>query len=88
MFRDLAGGVNYPTICVSNEIKKDPKGTRWVYQRARCHGVQNGRYDMDVYLYDEAGDLVALIKQTSIVTVLTEGILKNNPGEQRKLFEL
>jgi acyl-CoA thioesterase len=70
------------------EVKKDPVGTKWFYQRARCHEIKNGRYDMDVYLYDEGGDLVALIKQTSIVTVLTEGILKENPDELRKLFKL
>ena len=88
MFRDLASVVNYPTICVSMEIKKDPKGTRRFYQRARCHKIHNGRYDMDVYLYDGEGDLVALIKQTSIVTVLTEGKLKDNPDELRKFFKL
>jgi acyl-CoA thioesterase len=88
MFRDLASGVNYPTICLSMEIKKNPNGKRWLYQRARCHQIQNGRYDMDVYLYDEGGDLVALIKQTSLVAVLTEGKLKDNPDELRKLFKL
>jgi hypothetical protein len=88
MFRDLASGVNYSTICVSIEIKKDPKGTKRFYQRACCHKIQNGRYEMDVYLYDEGGDLVALIKQTTIVTVLTEGKLKDTPDELRKLFKL
>jgi hypothetical protein len=34
---------------------------------------------MEVYLYDEGGDLVALIKQTELVAVLTEGTLKDNP---------
>jgi predicted metal-dependent peptidase len=88
MFRELVSRVNYPTICISMETKKDPKGTRWFDQRARYHKIQNGRYDMDVYLYDGEGDLVALIKQTSIVTVLTEGKLKGNPDELRKFFKL
>ena len=43
---------------------------------------------MDVYVCDEGGALVALIKQTSIVTVLTEGKLKDNPDELRKFFKL
>jgi hypothetical protein len=43
---------------------------------------------MDVYVCDEGGALVALIKQTSIVTVLTEGKLKDNPDELSKFFKL
>ncbi|KUL84862.1 hypothetical protein ZTR_08250 [Talaromyces verruculosus] len=57
----------FPTMCMSVEIKKDPKDAEWLFQEIVCHKIQNGRYDTDVRVLDENGDLVALSKHVSIM---------------------
>jgi archaeosine-15-forming tRNA-guanine transglycosylase len=61
-------GVGYPTLCMSSEIKKDPKGTKWLFMKITAHEIKNGRFDTDVYVVDEEGELVALSKHVSLIT--------------------
>ena len=72
---------------MTTEIKKDPKGTKWIFMRLRSHQIKNGRFDTEVQLFDEEGDLVALSKHVSLVT---EGKLANSPNkmqQMRKIFK-
>lgn len=57
----------FPTMCMSVEIKKDPKDAQWLFLEIVCHKIQNGRYDTDVRVMDENGDLVALSKHVSVM---------------------
>ncbi|RAO73554.1 uncharacterized protein BHQ10_009566 [Talaromyces amestolkiae] len=57
----------FPTMCMSVEIKKDPKDAEWLFLEIVCHKIQNGRYDTDVRVMDENGDLVALSKHVSVM---------------------
>lgn len=59
-------GVACPTLSLSLEIKKDPKDAKWLFLRIRAHKIQNGRFDTDVYVMDESGDLVALSRHVSL----------------------
>lgn len=54
--------ITYPTVCLSIEVKKDPKDAEWLFVRIRSHQIKNGRFDQDVTVLDEKGDLVALSK--------------------------
>ncbi|KFY85049.1 hypothetical protein V500_08751 [Pseudogymnoascus sp. VKM F-4518 (FW-2643)] len=47
------------TISLTMEIRKDPKGAQWLLQRAVMNAAKNGRFDLDVKIIDEDGDLVA-----------------------------
>ena len=60
-------GVAYPTVSMATEIKKDPKGAKWLFMRMRAHRILNGRFDTEVQVVDEEGDLVVLGKHVSIV---------------------
>lgn len=55
----------YPTLSLSLEIKKDPKDSKWLFMKIRTHKILNGRFDQEVQVIDEEGDLVALSKHVS-----------------------
>lgn len=54
--------ITYPTVCLSIEVKKDPKDAVWLFVRINSHQIKNGRFDQDVRVLDERGELVALSK--------------------------
>ncbi|KAH7327039.1 thioesterase-like superfamily-domain-containing protein [Rhexocercosporidium sp. MPI-PUGE-AT-0058] len=83
---DLKAGVRYPTLCMTTEIKKDPKGLKWVFLRARALKIENGRFDTLVYVCDEEGDLLAFAKHVSLIV---EGnLLAEHPEEVGRVFKL
>jgi hypothetical protein len=62
----------YATMSMTTEIKKVPKGAKWLYMRARVN-------------VDEDGELVALCKHAAVVV---EGPLAGRPDDIRKLYKL
>lgn len=62
--RDLKQYV-YPTTCLSIEIKKDPGEATWLFAEIVCNQIKNGRFDQEVHLFDQEGDLIALSKHVS-----------------------
>ncbi|PYH99948.1 hypothetical protein BO71DRAFT_415186 [Aspergillus ellipticus CBS 707.79] len=49
------------TLCLSIEFKKRPEpATKWVMIRSNSHQVLNGRYDVELQIFDEKGELLAL----------------------------
>ena len=49
------------TLCLSVEFKKNPSpDTQWVMTRSHSNKVSNGRYDVNLQILDESGDLLAL----------------------------
>jgi hypothetical protein len=57
----------YPTLSLSLEIKKDPKGAKWLYMRSCPRDIVNGRYSIDVQFFDEVGDLIAYSSQICLM---------------------
>jgi len=60
----------YPTLSYGLEIKKAPpteKGWEWLFLRIEMHQARNGRFDLDVVILDEEGDLIALGKHTALI---------------------
>ncbi|KAK0114175.1 hypothetical protein ONS95_013675 [Cadophora gregata] len=84
--KDLQVGVRFPTLCMTSEIKKDPKGLKWVFMRARSLKIENGRFDSLVYICDEQGDLLAFSKHVSLII---EGkYLTEHSEEVGRVFKL
>lgn len=54
--------MRYPTLCLSIDIKKDPKGVKRLFRRCQSLKVASGRFDVIVYLVDETSDLYAVSK--------------------------
>ncbi|KAH8693566.1 thioesterase-like superfamily-domain-containing protein [Talaromyces proteolyticus] len=57
----------FPTLCMSVEVKKDPGNAEWLFLEVITHKIHNGRFDSDVRVLDENGDLVALSKHVSAI---------------------
>lgn len=76
-FEDLKQYV-YPTLCMSIEVKKDPGCATWLFTEVICNKIQNGRFDQEVHVLDEEGDLVALSKHVCSAVPLKRRNPKNN----------
>lgn len=61
----------FPTLCMSIEIKKNPNNAEWLFLEILCHSIRNGRFDTDVRVLDENGELVALSKHVSAMADMT-----------------
>lgn len=49
------------TLCLSVEFKKRPEPeTEWVLLRSNSHKVADGRYDVNIQVFDGGGDVLAL----------------------------
>jgi len=70
---------------MTTEIKKVPKGAKWLFMRARVNVIKNGRFDMEVHLVDEGGELVAICKHAAVVV---DWAFSGKPEELRKLYKL
>jgi len=68
---------------MTTEIKRNPKGMKWLFLRSKTHVIRNGRADSDIWVFDESGDLMAMSKHVSVVV---EGRLAGKDEEIRKLF--
>ncbi|CAO2648838.1 Nn.00g097870.m01.CDS01 [Neocucurbitaria sp. VM-36] len=69
-FRDKTQGPFwYPTLLLNLDIKKSlpPGGVKWLQVRVEMKKVKNGRMDLEVYVHDADGDLVALSHHVGFV---------------------
>ena len=59
----------YPTLVLNLEVKKllPARGTEFLYVRISTKGVENGRFDIEVIIMDETGDIVAVSHHVSMI---------------------
>ncbi|KAF3941510.1 hypothetical protein ABW19_dt0201222 [Dactylella cylindrospora] len=59
----------YPTLSLSLDVKKAlPKeGVKWVYSKVQCQQIKNGRWDLQVIMLDENGELLATSSQVALM---------------------
>lgn len=59
----------YPTLVLNLDIKKvlPPEGVEWLHVRVHLKQIKNGRYDYEVIVYDDTGDMVALSHHVAMV---------------------
>ncbi|KAF1838692.1 hypothetical protein BDW02DRAFT_564800 [Decorospora gaudefroyi] len=69
-FRDKEQGPFwYPTLLLNLDVKKSlpPEGVKWLQIRVEMKKVQKGRTDLEVFVHDAEGDLVALSHHVGFV---------------------
>ncbi|KAH7077071.1 thioesterase-like superfamily-domain-containing protein [Paraphoma chrysanthemicola] len=69
-FKDpKSGPFWYPTLLLNLDIKKalPPQGVKWLQVRVNLKKVKNGRMDIEVFVHDAEGDLVALSHHVGFV---------------------
>ena len=76
----------YPTLSMSLEIKRSlpPEGVKWLFVRAQAKEVRNGRMDVEVMIFDQDMELVALSHQICLVIENTE-VLQEKKARGGKL---
>ncbi|KAI1351524.1 thioesterase-like superfamily-domain-containing protein [Xylaria sp. FL0043] len=59
----------YPTLTLNLDVKKalPPEGVEWLHVRVHAKQIRNGRYDYEVVIFDEEGDIVALSHHVAMV---------------------
>jgi len=59
----------YPTLLLNLDVKKSlpAEGVKWLQVRVNMKRVQNGRMDLEVFIHDAEGDLVALSHHVGFV---------------------
>lgn len=59
----------YPTVVLNLEIKKalPEEGLEWLQMRVQSKQIKDGRFDLEVLLLDEHGDLVALSNHVNLI---------------------
>ncbi|KAK6519216.1 hypothetical protein TWF281_003052 [Arthrobotrys megalospora] len=59
----------YPTLSLSLDVKKAlPKeGVKWVFSKVHSQQVKNGRWDLQVVMLDEDGELLATSTQVALM---------------------
>jgi hypothetical protein len=62
------------TLSMSTEMKKKlpEDGVRWLYMRTEAKKLEGGRMDMEVLIFDETMDLVAISHQVAWIVTGTE----------------
>jgi acyl-CoA thioesterase len=54
------------TVSLTIDIRRDPKGEKWLLQRAVMHEELNGRYDIDIKIINPNGEIVAIVHQVIV----------------------
>lgn len=59
----------YPTLLLNLDVKRSlpPGGVKWLQIRVEMKRIQNGRMDLEVFVHDADGDLVALSHHVGFV---------------------
>ncbi|KAJ4314032.1 hypothetical protein N0V94_006649 [Neodidymelliopsis sp. IMI 364377] len=68
-FKDTNRAYWYPTLLLNLDVKKalPEEGVKWLNVRAELKQVKNGRLDLEIWVHDAAGDLVALSHHVGFV---------------------
>ena len=75
----------YPTLLLNMEVKKSlgSEGVRWLFLRVVTKKVEKGRYDLDVVVLDERGELVALSNHVCFALPAARNLGKRSGGKAR-----
>jgi hypothetical protein len=67
----------YPTLSYGMEVKKAPPAGKevweWLFLRIWMHEVRSGRFDLQVLIADEDGEVVAICRHTALIVGGGEG---------------
>ncbi|CAJ2512653.1 Uu.00g007720.m01.CDS01 [Anthostomella pinea] len=75
----------FPTLLLNLDIKKalPPGGAEWLFVRVQSKQIRNGRYDYEVVVRDEAGELVALSHHIALVVDGRRNTAKRITGQSK-----
>ncbi|KIW72546.1 hypothetical protein, variant [Phialophora macrospora] len=70
----------YPTLALNLDVKKllPEEGVEWLFVRVKAKLIRNGRFDLDIEVWDEQGELVATSVHASLVVDASRNISRKN----------
>jgi hypothetical protein len=76
----------YPTVLLNLDIKKalPEEGVEWLFVRVRAKKVKNGRYDLEIIIMDEDGDIVALSNHVVLALDASRNLAKRTRGDHEQ----
>lgn len=74
----------YPTVLLNLDVKKvlPDEGVEWLFLRTRAKEIKNGRFDLEVVVMDEGGDVVALSHHVCLVVSAARNLAKRKTGKE------
>lgn len=66
---NLAAKFWYPTVLLNMDMKKalPEEGVEFLFVRTQAKKIRNGRFDLEVTIWDETGDVVVLSHHVCLV---------------------
>lgn len=78
----------YPTLLLNLDVKKalPEEGVDWLFVRTRAKQILDGRYDLEVVVMDEVGDIVALSHHVCMILPAARNLAaRNGANKEAKL---
>ncbi|KAK8204323.1 hypothetical protein M8818_005168 [Zalaria obscura] len=74
----------YPTVLLNLDIKKalPEEGAEFLFVRTRAKQIRNGRYDLEVIILDEGGEIVCLSHHVCMVLSAERNMAKRNTAQK------
>ncbi|KAI0160832.1 thioesterase-like superfamily-domain-containing protein [Hypoxylon sp. FL1284] len=75
----------YPTVALNLDIKKTlpPGGVEWLFLRVRPKCINNGRMDLEVVVFDAAGEIVALSQHVVLIVGAERNMAARRSGQTK-----
>ncbi|KAL2175879.1 thioesterase-like superfamily-domain-containing protein [Thermothelomyces heterothallicus CBS 202.75] len=76
----------YPTVVLNLEVKKalPDEGLEWLQLRIHSKQIKDGRFDLEVVVLDEHGDLVALSNHVNLILSSERNTSRRSTGGERR----
>ncbi|KAJ2966894.1 hypothetical protein NUW58_g10560 [Xylaria curta] len=73
----------YPTLVLNLDVKKalPPEGAEWLHVRVHSKHIENGRFDYEAVVSDQAGNIVALSHHVAMVVDGSRNVAARGAGE-------
>ncbi|EXJ75701.1 uncharacterized protein A1O5_00208 [Cladophialophora psammophila CBS 110553] len=74
----------YPTLALNLDVKKllPEEGVEWLFVRVMAKVIRNGRFDLNIEVWDEAGELVASSTHASLIVDASRNMARK--GKEKK----
>lgn len=80
------GAFWYPTVLLNLDVKKalPIEGVEWLFVRIRAKQIKGGRFDLEVIIMDEVGELVALSHHVCLAVDASRNLAKRGAKTKEK----
>lgn len=77
----------YPTLNLNLDVKKalPDEGVEWLFVRIQAYKIYKGRFDLQVTVHDETGDLVATSSHSSLAIDMSRNTTRSKKPKESKI---